>query len=52
MNHAPAQVETFVREGDIHFITEHFANPEEDIEYAEKIMDFLNRKCLSLRSKN
>ncbi|NLD49257.1 MAG: alpha/beta hydrolase [Clostridiaceae bacterium] len=40
--HAPAHVKTFVREGDIHFMTESFNEPEKDTEYATKILDFLD----------
>ncbi len=39
---APAHTQTFVREGDLHFITEHFANPEEDAEYTGTIIGFIN----------
>ena len=38
---APASVETFVREGDKHFVSNHFTHPEEDLEYAEALMGFL-----------
>ena len=40
---APSHVETFVREGDIHSITENFTEPEKDAEYSAKILDFLGR---------
>ncbi|CUS89355.1 hypothetical protein JGI13_01691, partial [Candidatus Kryptonium thompsonii] len=30
ISHSPSHVETFVREGDIHFITENFTDPEKD----------------------
>ncbi|MFA9556702.1 serine aminopeptidase domain-containing protein [Evansella sp. AB-rgal1] len=45
MKEAPSHVETWIREGDFHFIikTNDFTNPQQDKEYAEKIMDFLNR---------
>ncbi len=43
--HAPAHVETWAREGDSHFIVqdELFFTPEQDTEYAERILGFLNR---------
>ena len=42
--HAPAHVETWVREGDLHFIVQEglFLTPHEDTEYAERILGFLN----------
>ena len=42
---APAHVETWVREGDLHFIVRDdlFLTPYEDTEYAERILGFLNR---------
>lgn len=42
---APDHVETWVREGDLHFIVQpgSFLTPEEDGEYAARILDFLNR---------
>ncbi len=42
---APAHVETWVREGDSHFIVEGdlFLTPYEDAEYAERILGFLDR---------
>ncbi|MBN2345699.1 MAG: alpha/beta hydrolase [Candidatus Aminicenantes bacterium] len=40
---APAHVETFVREGDLHFLTEHFTEPEKDAEYAQALLGFLER---------
>ena len=42
---APYGIETWVREGDLHFIVEpgKFLTPEEDTEYAEQIMGFLDR---------
>ncbi|MDR1756381.1 MAG: lysophospholipase [Culturomica sp.] len=43
---APAHVETFVRDGDLHFITEHFDNPKEDAEYLDTIMEFINNMPL------
>jgi len=42
MHHAPSHVKTFVREGDKHFITESFTEPEKDTEYSIKILDFLD----------
>ena len=41
LENAPSHVETFIRDGDLHFITESFVNPEEDKEYSEKILQFL-----------
>lgn len=43
IHHAPSHVETFVREGDIHTITESFTAPEKDKEYAIKVLGFLDR---------
>lgn len=43
IEHAPLHVEIFIRKGDIHFITEDFVNPEEDKEYADKIIQFINK---------
>ena len=42
---APAHVESWVREGDLHFIVQpgNFLQPQEDTEYAERILRFLNR---------
>lgn len=40
---APAHVETWVREGDYHFITTEFEQPELDREYADKVLSFLER---------
>ena len=44
MAHAPKHVETWVREGDMHFIVQSgsFLSPEEDTEYTERILQFLN----------
>jgi len=41
---APLHVETWVREGDLHFIVQEglFLTPHEDTEYAERILGFLN----------
>ena len=41
---APAHVETWTREGDLHFIVQDdlFLTPHEDTEYAERILKFLN----------
>lgn len=41
LQHAPSHVEKFIREGDIHFISDDFTEPEKDIEYSAKILDFL-----------
>jgi uncharacterized protein len=45
MAQAPDHVETWVREGDLHFIVQpgRFLTPEEDTEYADRILRFLNR---------
>lgn len=40
---APPHVETFIREGDLHFITENFVEPDKDKEYSEKLLDFIKR---------
>ena len=42
LKHAPSHVETFIQNGDIHFIIENFANPKEDEKYTEKIIQFIN----------
>ncbi len=44
MRYAPSHVQTFVREGDMHFMTENFAEPEKDTEYAATILGFLARQ--------
>lgn len=45
MAQAPGHVETWVREGDFHFIVQpgSFLTPEQDTEYADRILRFLNR---------
>ena len=45
MKNAPSQVETWVREGDMHFIVkdEYYLEPEKDTEYAGKIIGFLEK---------
>jgi len=43
LENAPSHVETFVRDGDIHFITENFSHPEEDKEYSDTIIAFINK---------
>ena len=43
---APAHVETFIREGDLHFMTEHFLEPEKDTLYAETLVDFINHNFI------
>jgi len=43
LKNAPSHIETFTRNGDIHFITENFENPKEDKEYIEKILQFINK---------
>lgn len=40
---APDHVETWVREGDRHMITDDYADPRNDAEYAERILSFLER---------
>jgi pimeloyl-ACP methyl ester carboxylesterase len=47
IEHASLHVETFIREGDMHFITENFVNPEEDEEYTDKIIQFINKLIAS-----
>ena len=42
LNHSPAHVETFIRDGDMHFITKNFENPEKDKEYSETIIQFIS----------
>lgn len=42
MDQAPLHVTTFVRKGNIHFITENFTEPENDLEYSTAILDFLD----------
>jgi pimeloyl-ACP methyl ester carboxylesterase len=43
LQHAPAHVETFVREGNMHLITGKFLEPEKDGEYAAAILQFLEK---------
>jgi ferredoxin len=43
LSYAPSHVETFIREGDNHFFTEHFENPKEDTEYAERVIEFIHK---------
>jgi len=40
---APGHVETFVRDGDHHFITESFTKPEKDAEYSQTLLKFLEK---------
>lgn len=40
---APEHVEIWVRDGDAHMITDEYDNPENDTEYAERILSFLER---------
>ena len=40
---APGHVETFVREGDRHFLTDSFTEPEKDAEYSQKLLEFLEK---------
>ncbi|MDD2289844.1 MAG: alpha/beta fold hydrolase [Bacteroidales bacterium] len=46
IRHAPSHVKTFIREGDMHFMTENFTEPEKDTEYAATILGFLDRMIL------
>lgn len=39
---APSHVETWIREGDYHFFTTDFLHPENDEEYAQGVLMFLN----------
>jgi fermentation-respiration switch protein FrsA (DUF1100 family) len=43
LKHAPPHVETFIRDGDMHFIVENFEYPEKDKEYSEIIIQFINK---------
>jgi uncharacterized protein len=45
MEQAPAHVESWVREGDLHFIVKNdlFLTPEEDAEYVTQVIGFLDR---------
>jgi hypothetical protein len=43
LKHAPPHIETFIREGDLHFIIENFEHPEKDKEYSDIIMQFINK---------
>jgi len=47
MKKAPSHVETFIREGDLHFGTETFLHPKEDEEYSQKILQFIERIALT-----
>jgi alpha-beta hydrolase superfamily lysophospholipase len=40
---APRHVETFVRDGDHHFMTESFTEPEKDAEYSQTLLKFLEK---------
>ena len=42
INHAPKNVETYVREGDKHFFATDFANPQNDTLYCDRINGFIN----------
>lgn len=42
-SHSPSHVETFIREGDIHSITECFIDPGKDTEYAAIVLGFLDK---------
>jgi len=54
MENAPSHVETWVREGDSHFIVENdkFIKPYKDEEYAERIIGFLDKHFSDLSSMN
>ena len=41
MQRAPAQVETWIREGDQHLVCNDFLYPERDSEYVERVLSFL-----------
>lgn len=43
LSHSPPHVETFIREGNIHFVTKNFTEPEKDTEYATKLLQFLDK---------
>ena len=43
MQRAPKQVETWIREGDEHLVSTEFRHPEQDPEYAERVVGFLDR---------
>jgi uncharacterized protein len=45
ISHAPSQVETFTREEDLHFVISDnkFEEPQKDVEYSEKLMQFLDK---------
>ena len=43
LKQAPSHTETFIREGDAHFITDYFDHPEMDTEYAERIIEFVQK---------
>ena len=43
LKNAPPHVETFIRDGDLHLMTEIFENPEKDKEYSEKIIQFIKK---------
>ena len=43
LSHSPPHVEKFIREGNIHFVTKNFTEPEKDTEYATKLLQFLDR---------
>ena len=40
---APEHVETWTRQGDLHFFTTDFMHPENDSEYAARVLSFLER---------
>lgn len=49
MQKAPKQVETWYREGPEHLVCTDFLHPENDLEYANRVLDFLNRNFAQLK---
>ena len=43
MDEAPSHVETWTRPGDYHFMTTDLLQPENDLEYAQRVLEFLER---------
>jgi len=45
LSNAPSQVESFTREGDLHFVVmdNKFEEPQKDVEYSKKPMQFLDK---------
>ena len=46
---APSHVETFVRYGDLHRMTENFTEPEKDIEYSGELLSFIRMHFIEKR---